>query len=257
MLLVFWLFDSLTISLAGALAFSACSVIGNAIMLALLRADRFAPWQFWTMLAVDAVPINGWAAAVGANGYLVLPVLVFAISTYAVGLPRAARFLLAGAALLYPTARVLDFALDGAAIPWQRVAMETIFLLVLGALSIPAPQSITRRLKRTREALARIEKGDLVTSLSTRHLDDLGFLSASINSMSQAVGALVQEIQVQADQLALVNGCRTAAETLAAHVHELRTRAAASTGGCPPRVGGSGTARGADRGSRDAPPAAR
>ncbi len=185
-------------------------LVANGGALWLLRAGRFAPRQFWGMVAVDGLALGAFTAALGEGGYLVLPLVVFSVATYALGIPAAARLLWAVTAVAYPLGRLagLDSAQGGLSV--GRVAVEWLVLVGTGWLSVGPPASITRRLRRVREAVARMEQGDFTASLSTRHLDDLGFLSASVNSMSSTLGAVVRSIQEQAGVLAAL-----AAETAA------------------------------------------
>ncbi len=202
LLLVFSTTGSLALPLGVVLVSSALNLGANAAVHVMLRADRFAPWHFWAMIALDSVSINVWAAALGEHGSLALPVLVFAASTYALGQPRAARFFLACSILLYPAARWLGWTLSGAEVEWGLGAAELLILAVTGHLCIAAPASVTRRLARIRTTLAAMEQGDFTSRLPSRHLDDIGFLSVSVNSMAGTVGAMVREIQEGAQVMA-------------------------------------------------------
>lgn len=194
----------------------------NAAAVGLLRTGRFAPWQLWSSIVMDALALGGFAAAFGPDGYLVLAVLLFAVATHALGIPRAARLLLWTAVLTYPAGRIWGFDGAGLSIPWARIALETLMLLATGWLAITAPEKTTRRLRRIREALARIEGGDLSVRLSARHLDDIGFLSVSINSMAQEIGQLVREIQGQARALAsLADGMAATAQEVHASAEQV------------------------------------
>jgi methyl-accepting chemotaxis protein len=64
------------------------------------------------------------------------------------------------------------------------------------------PLAYTRRLQRVRKALARAQEGDFTARLPDRYLDDIGFLSVSVNAMSQTVGEMVRQIQEHAASLA-------------------------------------------------------
>lgn len=207
-----------------ALAMSGLTAAANAAALWLLRTDRFAPWQFWSLVVLDGLVASGFAAALGPDGDLVLPVLIFAIATYALGLPRAARLLLLTAALAYPLGRAAGYWAAGDGVLWGRIGMETLLLLIPGWLSIAAPASITRRLQRMRVGLACMEQGDLTARLPSRHQDDLGFLSLSVNSMAKSVGGLVYRIQMQAHSLAALSDELTAtAEQVQASATEVGT----------------------------------
>lgn len=228
-----WLITFLAIALAivggatGAMAipFAAAAVLAvpmlaaNAAVAWLQRAGRFAPPHFWIMIGVDTLAIGGFAAVLGEWGYLTLPFLVFAIGGYALGLPRAAHAQLICASLVYPVARVLGFTLHELPVPATIIAAECLFLVGTGWLSTAGPIAYTRRLRRARVALSRMQAGDFTMRLPDHHLDDLGFLSVSVNSMAQTVGGVVQQIQARALSLAAV------ADGLAATAQEVHASA--------------------------------
>jgi methyl-accepting chemotaxis protein len=192
---------ALTISWAWALGLAGTTFAGNLTVDLLLRAGRFRPWQFWGILTLDSLVIAGFAWALGDHGYLVLPYLIFATGGYALGMPRAGRSQFAAAALLYPVGRWLGMNAAGHPQPWI-LAIEWAFLLGTGWMSMAGPVAYTRRLRRVRQALAGAQEGDFTARLPDRHLDDIGFLSVSVNSMSQTVGEMVREIQDRAQSLA-------------------------------------------------------
>jgi methyl-accepting chemotaxis protein len=191
---------ALSVTLGAAAALGLTTFAGNLLVALLLRADRFRPWHFWFISLLDLLVIGGFEWALGAQGYLVLPYLIFAIGGYALGMPRAAQVQLAVAAVVYPLGRFLGmgFTRGTAAI----VAIETVFVVGVGYLATTGPIAYTRRLRRVRHALARAQEGDFTTELSGRRLDDIGFLSVSVNSMSRRVGEVVREIQRRAQELA-------------------------------------------------------
>ena len=213
LVLVFWRTDSLVLPLAVVFSSSLLILSSNAMVYALLRADRFAPWHFWMMIVADSLAINIWAAALGEHGSLALPVLIFAIATYALGLPRAAQLLLACSIVLYPAARVTGWLMADGQIQWGLGVAELLVLVMTGHLSVAAPASVTRRLNRVRASLAAMEEGDFTARLPDRHLDGIGFLSVSVNRMAQTVGEMVREIQEGAERLAALAEAQAATAT--------------------------------------------
>ncbi|HEX5869252.1 MAG TPA: methyl-accepting chemotaxis protein, partial [Longimicrobium sp.] len=205
------------ISVPLAVGFATISFVANAIALALHRAGRFVPGQFWGMMMIDAIMITGLTAALGVHGYLVMPVLVFIVGGYALGMPRAARTQWMGMIVLYPLGRALGFVVAGAPIDVPLIGLESFFLLGSAWLAAIGPMAYTRRLRRVRQALARAQEGDFTGRLPDRHLDDLGFLSVSVNGMSHAVGEVVRQIQAHARSLAsLSDSLRSTAEEVQA-----------------------------------------
>jgi methyl-accepting chemotaxis protein len=200
-------------------ALAGVTFFGNLIVAWLDRTDRFHPWQFWGIVTLDTWVIAGFAWALGREGYLVLPYLIFATGGYALGMPRAARYQLALAAVFYPLGRWLGLrGVEG--VPASIIAIEWLFLVGVGWLSLMGPVSYTRRLRRVRETLARAEEGDFGSRLPGRHLDDIGFLSVSVNSMSRNVGEMVGEIQDRSQSLARLS------DVLASTAEEVREAAA-------------------------------
>ena len=205
------------VSLATAMLLSGIIAVANAGAWLLYRAGRFAPWQFWLVQLTDTVVTAVFAWVLGERGYFVLPYLVFAIGGYALGMPRAARVQLAWACVLYPVGRWagLEFRMGP---PFWVVVMELLFLAGTGYLATSGPIAYTRRLRRVRQALARAQDGDFGARLPDRHLDDIGFLSVSVNLMSQTVGEMVGQIQEHARALASLSDAMrsTATEVQAA-----------------------------------------
>jgi methyl-accepting chemotaxis protein len=202
--------DALSIPYALAFGLAAADLAANAAVLWLQRSGRFAPWQFWAIVGVDTLILGGVIVGLGREGYLMLPVLIFAVGGYALGMPRAARTELALAALVYPVARAWGLAEAGVSGATALVAVEWLFLVGTGWTSTVGPVAYTRRIRRVRAAMARMEEGDFTAQLPSRTLDDIGFLSVSANSMSRRIGGMVREIQGEAASLAAL-----AAETAA------------------------------------------
>ena len=219
------------ISVPIALSLALAAFVANAAAARLNAVGRFAPWQFWGMLGIDALMIAGVAAALGVHGYLVMPIAVFAVGGYALGMPRAARVQLAATALFYPAGRVLGFRVAGEPANAALIVLESLFLLGSAWLAAAGPVAYTRRLRRVRHALARAQEGDFTVHLPDRRLDDIGFLSVSANAMSRSVGEMVRQIQEQARSLAALS------RAMRANAEEMRAAA---------RVIGQATTQGAE-----------
>jgi methyl-accepting chemotaxis protein len=185
----------------------------------LRRRGRFTPSHFWAGVIGDGLMLGAFAVALQDKGYLVLPSTMYSISTYAVGMPSAARLLFLCISATYPLGRALGYRLAGLPVPWALLGLEAVLLLAMAWNSIAAPASITRRLRRVREALGRIERGDFSTPLPSRHLDDIGFLSVSVNSLALSIGRSVHETQKQAASLAALS------DTMAATAQDVHASA--------------------------------
>ena len=209
---------AVALSLEVAIALSAAVALANAAAYLLHARGRFAPWQFWGVQAVDTLVLGIFAWALGPHGYFVLPYLVFAIGGYALGMPRAARVQLVEACVAYGAGRWAGTGWAAGPEGWV-VAIELAFLAGTGYLATSGPIAYTRRLRRVRQALALAQEGDLSTRLPDRHLDDLGFLSVSVNRMAQSVGEMVGQIQAQAGALSALS------DTLRASAGEVQAAA--------------------------------
>jgi len=185
----------------------------------LLRRGKFQPWQFWAGVVIDGLVVLLFALALQEYGWLALPAVFYEVATYALGLPRAAWILFGLDLVGYPLVRAIGNFWGTGEPPGVRWAIECAFTLGMLYAAILPPASVTRRLKRVREALARLEHGDLGVQLSTRTLDDIGFLSVSVNSVVAALRETIAHLQHQARQLAGL------AEELAATAQQVQASA--------------------------------
>lgn len=209
----------LPIPIVAAVALAGLHYAGNLVFGWLLRRGRFRPVQFWIGVALDGLVVLLFALALQEYGWLALPALFYEVSTYALGLPRAAWILFWLDVVGYPAVRALgDYWGTGQA-PGLRWALECSFTLGMLWASILPPASVTRRLKRVREALAQLEHGNLGVQLSTRTLDDIGFLSVSVNGVVAALRDTLAQLQDQARQLAAL------ADELAATAEQVQASA--------------------------------
>ncbi|MBB4639079.1 methyl-accepting chemotaxis protein [Longimicrobium terrae] len=208
----------LPITLAEAAILAGVNAVFNAAAAWLERSGRFAPWQFWTVQGMDTVILSIFAALLGERGYLILPYLVFAVGGYALGMPLAARAQLAEGAVGYGIGRWMGLMGTAGFSPWI-IVLELVFLVGTGWLALQGPIAYTRRLRRVRQALALAQDGDFTTRLPDRHLDDIGFLSVSVNAMSQTVGEMVRQIQENARAVSALS------EVLAGTVDEVQSAA--------------------------------
>jgi methyl-accepting chemotaxis protein len=166
------------------------------------------------MVAVDTTLIAGLTAALGPHGYLALVAIVYLVTGYALGLPEASQIQLALAGIAYPLGRI--FAdLPGEPVPVELVGAETLFGMGIAWLAMRGVVDVARRLRQTRRTIARIEDGDFTVRLPADRLDDIGFLSISLNSMLDTLTFTVREIQRQAAEL------REMSEQLATATHQM------------------------------------
>ena len=115
---------------------------------------------------------------------------------YLTTLSSATGFLIASAA--YAQARPAEAA------PWPQVLLAAVMLLVVAQQVMQMPSTLITRIRRTRERMAQVERGDLQARADARHADELGFLEMSFNRMLDELTLLIDTVQREADELAVV-----------------------------------------------------
>jgi methyl-accepting chemotaxis protein len=95
--------------------------------------------------------------------------------------------------------------------------MQEAFVLFFALLAlVPMLGKISERLRVARGALAQVEHGDLTIRVDDPELDELGFLSLSLNRTTEGIALIVREVQRQAEELAAM------AQQLAASAEQLQ-----------------------------------
>lgn len=90
------------------------------------------------------------------------------------------------------------------AAPWPQVLLAAGLLVLVSQQLIQMPSRLIRRIRRTRERMARVERGDLTARADARHDDELGFLERSFNRMLDELSELIETVQEEADAVAAV-----------------------------------------------------
>ncbi len=90
------------------------------------------------------------------------------------------------------------------AAPWPQVFLAAVLLLVVSQQVIQMPSSLITRIRRTRERMAEVERGNLHARADARHDDELGFLERSYNRMLDDLTMLIETMQQESDELAAV-----------------------------------------------------
>ena len=133
---------------------------------------------------------------------------------YLTTLASTAGFLIASYA--YAQAR------PGDAAPWPQVLLAAVMLVVVAQQVIQMPSKLITRIRRTRERMAQVERGELDARADARHADELGFLEMSFNRMLDELTLLIETVQREADELAAVatqvHGAATVMQRQAGHV---------------------------------------
>jgi|GEM_PF-673003 len=90
------------------------------------------------------------------------------------------------------------------AAPWPEVLLAAVLLLVVSQQVIQMPSRLITRIRRTRDRMAQVERGDLHARADARHADELGFLERSYNRMLDDLTSVIETMQRESDELAAV-----------------------------------------------------
>jgi len=212
------------VSLPIAFALGGMAAVGNVAGTLALRARRFAPWQYYVLVVLDAVLIAAFSAALGPEGYVMLPLLAFAVGDCALQAPRSGRLMLVATAVLYPLGRWVGYASAGVPFPTALVALEWLFLVGIAAVTDAQNSDLFTRLGQVRETLARMSAGDFGERLPEEGNTNVGMVFRSVNRVSASVDVLLHELHDQSRALAAL------AEELAATAEHVQ-RSAGEVGG--------------------------
>jgi len=181
-----------TIALNGVLA-----VLGS-------RPAFYRRWLTYLFGTVDALLISSVVYVFGA------PVLVLAyilaIVPYTFDRGPALGYVTTGVSVAgFLAASLAHNAVSGhTATPMPQILLAAGLLLIVAQQVIQRPTQLTMRLRRTRERMAQVERGDLSARADARHTDELGFLERSFNGMLDELQLLIETVQREADELAAV-----------------------------------------------------
>ncbi|WP_353266247.1 methyl-accepting chemotaxis protein [Gemmatimonas sp.] len=211
------------------------TVIIAAVLVAALQAG-LATVSLWTVFAMfgAAIGLNGVLAVLGSRPALYrrwlkyvfasFDALLISSVVYVFGAPvLVLAYILAivpysfdrGPALGYVTTGVsvagflaASFAHNAVSsqhpTPVPQILLAAGLLLIVAQQVIQMPTRLIMRLRRTRERMAQVERGDLSARADARHSDELGFLERSFNGMLDELQLLIETVQREADELAAV-----------------------------------------------------
>ena len=193
------------VSLSAVAALFCTAIVTNWGLAAIGASARwYRPWFKYVFAMFDTALISGVVYLFGS------PVLVLAYILaivpysfdrgpslgYLTTLSSAVGFLVASYG--YAQARPADAA------PWPDVLLAAALLVVVAQQVIQMPSRLITRIRRTRERMAQVERGDLQARADARHADELGFLEKSFNRMLDELTLLIDTVQREADALAAV-----------------------------------------------------
>lgn len=181
------------------------ALILNAAMAAIGRhVTLYRRWLKYLFAIVDAALISSVVYVFGA------PVLVLAyilaIVPYSFDRGPALGYVTTAASVVGFLAACLahNATTPASAAPLSQILLAAGLLLVVAQQVIQMPSRLISRLRRTRERMAQVERGDLSARADARHADELGFLERSFNGMLDELQLLIETVQREADDLAAV-----------------------------------------------------
>ncbi len=111
------------------------------------------------------------------------------------------------------------------------MVLETLCLAGIGWLSMQGPLRYTRRVRRARQALGALERGDFDVTLPTRALDDIGFLGVSFNATASALGNAIRTLEDEVTERAHAEASMRNARHEATRMAERMAAVAEAAGG--------------------------
>jgi methyl-accepting chemotaxis protein len=191
--------------------------INYAMLRAAARHREFGGWYAYANNAVGAAMISGVLYGVGPTGHLLY-------AAYAIAPLQAALYLGRTEAWQALVVNLTGFGVvTGIQVSqgepgwaWSLFAEESLVLLFVCTALVPLLARLGDRLKAARATLAQVERGDLSVQIEDDEPDELGFLGVSMNRTTEAIAAIVRQVQQQSMDLAAM------AEQLAASAEQLQ-----------------------------------
>jgi len=209
-----------------------CVSIGANWLLAIVgsRVALYRWWLRYVFAVFDTVLISSVIYLFGSPVLVLLYIL--AIVPYSFDRGPALGYVTTLAATVGFLVASWGYALSrpADAAPWPQVFLAAVLLLVVAQQVIQMPSRLITRIRRTRERMAQVERGDLHARADARHADELGFLERSYNRMLDDLTMLIETMQQESDELAAVavqvygsaSELQKRARDVAAGAHSLR-----------------------------------
>ncbi|MBL0171591.1 MAG: HAMP domain-containing protein [Gemmatimonadaceae bacterium] len=183
-----------------------CAAIGLNWVLSTIgvQARWYRWWLRYVFAVFDTLLISSVVYLFGS------PVLVLtyilAIVPYSFDRGPSLGYVTTGASVVGFLAASYGYAMlrPADAAPWAQVLLAAVLLLVVAQQVIQMPSRLIRRIRRTRECMAQVERGELHVRADARHADELGFLEHSFNRMLDELTLLIETVQREAEELAAV-----------------------------------------------------
>jgi methyl-accepting chemotaxis protein len=210
--------------------FAASFAAANAGVRRLVERSAFQPWFAQLNLVVGCLLISAVLFAIGPNGHVLYGAYLIAPLQAALYLERREAW---GALIINLTAFTLVTVLAQVADhgwSWAFHIQESLVLVFACVALVPMLVQIVDRLRAARSVLAEIERGDLRRQIDSpaadTATDELGFLSVSVNRMTEGVADMIREIGRQGGALAsMARGLASAARELQTASHAISSTA--------------------------------
>jgi methyl-accepting chemotaxis protein len=227
------LFHVVSVSWVFLIAFAVASVAANYGMTRLVRETPFRPGYIVLTLALGAAMISALVYGLDRTGYLLYAVYLIAPLQAALQLGRRIGWIALAVNLAgFTIAAAVRASEPQPSWGWNVYLQAGLVLLFTASALVPLLAEITRRLRRTRKLLAQVERGDLGVRISDPEADELGYLGASVDKTTAAVGEAVREVQQQAQGLVqLARRLGAAAVELQASTQQIASTAESLTAG--------------------------
>ena len=183
-----------------------CGAIGlNWLLSAIGTRERWYRWWLRYVFAVFDTLLISCVVFLFGSPVLALT-YILAIVPYSFDRGPSLGYVTTGASVLGFLAASYGYALarPADAAPLAQVLLAAALLLVVAQQAIQMPSRLITRLRRTRERMAQVERGDFHARADARHADELGFLERSFNRMLDELTLLIETVQREADELAAV-----------------------------------------------------
>ncbi len=183
-----------------------CGAIGlNWVLSSIGTRERWYRWWLRYVFAVFDTLLLSCVVLLFGSPVLALT-YILAIVPYSFDRGPALGYVTTGASVAGFLAASYGYAqlrpADAAA--WPQVLLAAVLLLVVSQQVIQMPSRLITRIRRTRERMAQVERGELTARADARHHDELGFLERSFNRMLDELTLLIETVQREAEELAAV-----------------------------------------------------
>jgi methyl-accepting chemotaxis protein len=195
-------------------AFAATFAAANDGVRRLVQRTAFQSWYAQLNLVVGCLTIAAALYAIGPTGHVLYGAFLIAPLQAALYLGRREAW---GALAINLAGFGLVTALRGWS--WSIYLQESLVLLFVCVALVPTLLRIVDRLRAARGVLAQVERGDLRVRTADPELDEIGYLSVSVNRTTESIAAIVRQVQHQGQDLAAM------AQQLAASAEQLQAGA--------------------------------